>query len=63
MAILKSMVAGLLALLLALPSPALCYADVVADEGANHVSEAQYFQRNIQSIQTRFLIRFYSYST
>ena len=41
MAIFKSIVAGLLALLLALPSPALCYADVVADEGANHVQEAQ----------------------
>ena len=41
MAIFKSIVAGLLALLLALPSPALCYADVVADEGANHAQEAQ----------------------
>lgn len=41
MAILKSIVAGLLALLLALPSPSLCYADVVADGGANHVQEAQ----------------------
>ena len=47
MAILKSIVAGLLALLLALPSPALCYADVAADEGGNYVQEAQNSQEDV----------------
>lgn len=51
MAIFKSIVAGLLALLLALPSPSLCYADIVADEGANHVSEAQNSQEDGESFE------------
>lgn len=51
MAILRSIVAGLLALLLALPSPALCYADVVAGEGVNHVSEAQNSQEDGESFE------------
>ncbi len=51
MAILKIIITGLLALLLALPSPTLCYADVVADEGANHVQEAQNSKEDGESFE------------